>query len=174
MSPDNIDRVIGVLGAGSVGRDGDARHAEYRRPSSFANPACVKVVFDERGRAMILQAAARFRLFVIRIPAGRSTIRRCSTSIWASTRIAAMCCWTWQMQPSSLEQAEKLETVADVANGRHDLGGGCRPCGERNRHAGRLCSVRCPPAGGGIIADVGSQAESHVAVISIARRCRRR
>ena len=43
--------MIDLLEAKSVGRHGDARDADSH-PEQLANPACVKVVFDEAGRAM--------------------------------------------------------------------------------------------------------------------------
>ena len=93
MSPDNIDRVIELLEQNpSAGMATLA--TPMPSPEQLANPACVKVVFDNAGRALYFSRSPipfvrdrrRLRL------SGRSTTRRCSTSTSASTPTAARCC----------------------------------------------------------------------------------
>ena len=91
MSPDNIDRVIELLEQNpSAGMATLA--TPMPSPEQLANPACVKVVFDNSGRALYF---SRSPIPFVRDPdpiASRSTIRRCSTSTSASTPIAARRC----------------------------------------------------------------------------------
>ena len=117
MSPDNIDRVIELLE-----QDPSAGMATLATPmpsaEQLANPACVKVVFDDAGRAHVLQPQPDS---VCPRSGHQPAVQRSaavSISTWAFTRIAARCCWKFAaMPPSSLEQAEKLEQLRMLQTG---------------------------------------------------------
>jgi 3-deoxy-manno-octulosonate cytidylyltransferase (CMP-KDO synthetase) len=110
MNPDNIDRVIELLE-----QDPSAGMATLatRMPSAeqLANPACVKVVFDEAGRAMYF---SRSPIPFVRDP---DTSRPFNDpplfyqhlGIYAYRRDVLL--EFAAMQPSSLELAEKLEQL---------------------------------------------------------------
>ena len=90
MSPENIDRVIELLEQNpSAGMATLA--TPMRSPEQLANPACVKVVFDDHGRAMYF---SRSPIPFVRDPDDTQPFndRRCFTSISASMPIAAIRC----------------------------------------------------------------------------------
>src|SRR3954465_10130897 len=51
MSPDNIDRVVELIVQNSAASMATLA-TRIRTPEQLANPACVKVVFDDAGRAL--------------------------------------------------------------------------------------------------------------------------
>jgi 3-deoxy-manno-octulosonate cytidylyltransferase (CMP-KDO synthetase) len=116
MNPDNIDRVIELLeqdpSAGMATLATRVQTAEQ-----LANPACVKVVFDEAGRAMYF---SRSPIPFVRDP---DTSRPFNDppmfyqhmGIYAYRRDVLL--EFAAMQPSSLEQAEKLEQLRMLQTG---------------------------------------------------------
>jgi 3-deoxy-manno-octulosonate cytidylyltransferase (CMP-KDO synthetase) len=110
MSPDNIDRVIELLE-----QDPSAGMATLatRMPSAeqLANPACVKVVFDEAGRALYF---SRSPIPFVRDPDFSRPFNDPPLffqhmGIYAYRREVLL--QFAAMQPSTLEQAEKLEQL---------------------------------------------------------------
>ena len=100
ISPASIDRVIELLEENPAA--GMATVATpIRQPEQLTNPACVKVVFDQSGRALYF---SRSQIPFFRDPPAdggrrRSTIRRSGFSTWACTLIGATCCWKWPPCP---------------------------------------------------------------------------
>jgi 3-deoxy-manno-octulosonate cytidylyltransferase (CMP-KDO synthetase) len=116
MSPDNIDRVIELLEQNPFA--GMATLAT-RMPSAeqLANPACVKVVFDDAGRALYF---SRSPIPFVRDP-DRSRpfndppLFHQHLGIYAYRREVLL--KVAAMQPSTLEQAEKLEQLRMLQSG---------------------------------------------------------
>jgi 3-deoxy-manno-octulosonate cytidylyltransferase (CMP-KDO synthetase) len=110
MSPDNIDRVIELLEQDPAA--GMATLATpMPSPEQLANPACVKVVFDNTGRAMYF---SRSPIPFVRDPEpGRRfndpPLFHQHLGIYAYRRDVLL--KVASMQPSTLEQAEKLEQL---------------------------------------------------------------
>ena len=100
MSPAAIDRVIELFVENPAA--GMATLATpLREPEQLVNPACVKVVFDDAGRALYFSRSPIPFVRDPRMSQHRSTnseakmqAGRCSFSTWAFTRIAATCCWS--------------------------------------------------------------------------------
>ena len=117
MSPENIDRVIELLE-----QNPSAGMATLATPmpsaEQLANPACVKVVFDNAGRALYF---SRSPIPFVRDPEPATqpfNDRRCSISTWASTRIRReLLLEVVRVAASSLEQAEKLEQLRMLQSG---------------------------------------------------------
>jgi 3-deoxy-manno-octulosonate cytidylyltransferase (CMP-KDO synthetase) len=116
MSPENIDRVIELLE-----QDPSAGMATLatRMPSAeqLANPACVKVVFDETGRAMYF---SRSPIPFVRDPDNSQPFNDPPLfyqhlGIYAYRRDVLL--EVAAMQPSSLELAEKLEQLRMLQTG---------------------------------------------------------
>src|SRR5262249_20680873 len=116
MSPDNIDRVIDLLEQNPTA--GMATLAtRIRTPEQLANPACVKTVFDDHGRALYF---TRSPIPFVRDPEPSHSINdpplfHQHLGIYAYRRdilleLAAM-------HPSTLEQAEKLEQLRMLQSG---------------------------------------------------------
>jgi 3-deoxy-manno-octulosonate cytidylyltransferase (CMP-KDO synthetase) len=110
MSPDNIDRVIELLKQNPAA--GMATLAT-RMPSAeqLGNPACVKVVFDDAGRAMYF---SRSPIPFVRDPDSSRPFNdpplfHQHLGIYAYRREVLL--KVAAMQPSTLEQAEKLEQL---------------------------------------------------------------
>jgi 3-deoxy-manno-octulosonate cytidylyltransferase (CMP-KDO synthetase) len=110
MSPDNIDRVIELLEQNQTA--GMATLAT-RMPSAeqLANPACVKVVFDDAGRALYF---SRSPIPFVRDPDlsrpfNDPPLFHQHLGIYAYRRDVLL--KVAAMQPSTLEQAEKLEQL---------------------------------------------------------------
>ena len=113
MSPDNIDRVIELLeDAPAVGMATLA--TPIKTPEQLANPACVKAVFDDHGRAMYFSRSP--------IPFVRDQVEPVSLEsfnqpplfhqhlgIYAYRRRTLL--EVSSLAPSTLEQAEKLEQL---------------------------------------------------------------
>jgi len=113
MSPDNIDRVIELLE-----QDPSAGMATLctplRSPEQLANPACVKVVFDDAGRALYFSRSPI--PFVRDAPAAGGSAEFNDPplfyqhlGIYAYRRDVVLTIAA--TPPSSLEQAEKLEQL---------------------------------------------------------------
>lgn len=130
MSPAAVDRVIELLE-----EDPSAGMATLatplRDPEQLTNPACVKVVFDERGRALYF---SRSPIPFVRDPdesapfnqfrgedAGVRPLFFQHLGIYAYRRDVLL--EFAAMPPSSLEQAEKLEQLRMVQSGRTILVG---------------------------------------------------
>lgn len=116
MSPDNIDRVIELLEQNPAA--GMATLAT-RMPSAeqLANPACVKVVFDDAGRAMYF---SRSPIPFVRDPDPSRPFNdpplfHQHLGIYAYRRDVLL--KVAAMQPSTLEQAEKLEQLRMLQSG---------------------------------------------------------
>jgi 3-deoxy-manno-octulosonate cytidylyltransferase (CMP-KDO synthetase) len=116
MSPDNIDRVIDLLE-----QDGTAGMATLATPlrsaESLANPACVKVVFDNAGRALYF---SRSPIPFVREPDATQKFNEPSVffqhlGIYAYRREVLL--EVAAMAPSTLEQAEKLEQLRMLQSG---------------------------------------------------------
>jgi len=116
MSPDNIDRVIELLE-----QDPSAGMATLatQMPSAeqLANPACVKVVFDEAGRALYF---SRSPIPFVRDPDPSRAFNDPPLfyqhlGIYAYRRNVLL--EVAAMQPSSLEVAEKLEQLRMLQTG---------------------------------------------------------
>jgi 3-deoxy-manno-octulosonate cytidylyltransferase (CMP-KDO synthetase) len=125
MSPDNIDRVIELLEQNSSA--GMATLATpLHSPEQLDNPACVKVVFDDHGRAMYF---SRSPIPFVRDP--DTSLQRAGASsppsfndpplsfqhlgIYAYRRSTLL--EVAALPPSSLEQAEKLEQLRTLQHG---------------------------------------------------------
>ena len=117
MSPENIDHVIALLeqnpSAGMATLATPMPSAEH-----LANPACVKVVFDDAG------AGALFQPQPDPVRAGSGTwenVQRSATVFYQHLGIYAYRRETLlqvaAMPPSSLEQAEKLEQLRMLQSG---------------------------------------------------------
>lgn len=116
MSPDNIDRVIELL---EQGPSAGMATLATRMPSAeqLANPACVKVVFDDAGRALYF---SRSPIPFVRDP---DTSRPFNDpplfhqhlGIYAYRRDVLL--EVSAMRPSSLELAEKLEQLRMLQSG---------------------------------------------------------
>jgi 3-deoxy-manno-octulosonate cytidylyltransferase (CMP-KDO synthetase) len=127
MSPDNIDRVIELLEEHS-----SAPMATLATPlpsaEQLANPACVKVVFDDRGRALyfsrspipFLRDADNSR------PFNDPTIFFQHLGIYAFR--SATLPQIVALRPSTLEQAEKLEQLRMLQSGGTILVGVVEHC----------------------------------------------
>ncbi len=116
ISPDNIDRVIELLE-----QDPSAGMATLATPiataEQLANPACVKVVFDEGGRAMYF---SRSPIPFVRDPDPTRPFNDPPLfyqhlGIYAYRRDVLL--EFAAMKPSSLEQAEKLEQLRMLQTG---------------------------------------------------------
>ena len=125
MSPDNIDRVIELL---ELDPSAGMATLATRMPSAeqLANPACVKVIFDNAGRALYFSRSPIPFVRDAPVVAGLPTEPRAvpfndpplfhqHLGIYAYRRdtlldVAAM-------PPSSLEQAEKLEQLRMLQSG---------------------------------------------------------
>lgn len=116
MSPDNIDRVIELLEQSPAA--GMATLAtRIRTPEQLANPACVKVVFDNTGRAMYF---SRSPIPFVRDPDPASPFNDPPLfyqhlGIYAYRRDVLL--QVAAMPPSTLEQAEKLEQLRMLQSG---------------------------------------------------------
>jgi 3-deoxy-manno-octulosonate cytidylyltransferase (CMP-KDO synthetase) len=116
MSPDNIDRVIALLEQNQTA--GMATLAT-RMPSAeqLANPACLKVVFDDAGRALYF---SRSPIPFVRDPDlsrpfNDPPLFHQHLGIYAYRRDVLL--KVAAMQPSTLEQAEKLEQLRMLQSG---------------------------------------------------------
>ena len=116
MSPENIDRVIELLEQTPTA--GMATLAT-RMPSAeqLANPACVKVVFDEQGRALYF---SRSPIPFVRDPDPTSVFNEPPLfhqhlGIYAYRRETLL--KVAALPPSALEQAEKLEQLRMLQSG---------------------------------------------------------
>jgi 3-deoxy-manno-octulosonate cytidylyltransferase (CMP-KDO synthetase) len=126
MSPDNIDRVIELLEQNPSAPMATLA-TPMPSPEQLANPACVKVVFDNHGRALYFSRSpipfVRDADATARPPAGSTEAPRFNDpplffqhlGIYAFRRevlpqIVAL-------PPSSLEQAEKLEQLRFLQSG---------------------------------------------------------
>lgn len=116
ISPDNIDRVIELLE-----QDPSAGMATLATPiataEQLANPACVKVIFDEGGRAMYF---SRSPIPFVRDPDPTRPFNNPPLfyqhlGIYAYRRDVLL--EFAAMKPSSLEQAEKLEQLRMLQTG---------------------------------------------------------
>jgi 3-deoxy-manno-octulosonate cytidylyltransferase (CMP-KDO synthetase) len=116
MSPDNIDRVIELLE-----EDPSAGMATLATrmpsPEQLANPACVKVVFDDAGRALYF---SRSPIPFVRDqdatrPFNDPPLFHQHLGIYAYRRDVLL--EVAAMRPSSLEQAEKLEQLRMLQSG---------------------------------------------------------
>jgi 3-deoxy-manno-octulosonate cytidylyltransferase (CMP-KDO synthetase) len=116
MSPDNIDRVIELLEQNPLAA---MATLATRMPSAeqLANPACVKVVFDDAGRAMYF---SRSPIPFVRDPDPSRPFNdpplfHQHLGIYAYRREVLL--KVAAMQPSTLEQAEKLEQLRMLQSG---------------------------------------------------------
>jgi 3-deoxy-manno-octulosonate cytidylyltransferase (CMP-KDO synthetase) len=116
MSPDNIDRVIELL---EQNRSVGMATLATRIPSAeqLANPACVKVVFDDAGRALYF---SRSPIPFVRDldhsrPFNDPPLFHQHLGIYAYQRDVLL--KVAAMQPSTLEQAEKLEQLRMLQSG---------------------------------------------------------
>jgi 3-deoxy-manno-octulosonate cytidylyltransferase (CMP-KDO synthetase) len=116
MSPENIDRVIELLE-----QDASAGMATLATPIAtpqlLADPACVKVVFDNAGRAMYF---SRSPIPFVRDPDANQTFNDPPRfyqhmGIYAFRRKVLL--EFASMAPSTLEQAEKLEQLRMLQSG---------------------------------------------------------
>jgi 3-deoxy-manno-octulosonate cytidylyltransferase (CMP-KDO synthetase) len=116
MSPDNIDRVIELLE-----QDPSAGMATLATrvpsPEQLANPACVKVVFDDAGRALYF---SRSPIPFVRDPNASRPFNdpllfHQHLGIYAYRRDVLL--EVAAMRPSTLEQAEKLEQLRMLQSG---------------------------------------------------------
>ena len=114
-----------------------------RRREQLEDPACVKVVFDQRGRALYFSRAAipqarewRDELLVAEPAAFLSAHRpvRLSPRLSLATGGAAT---------DAAGKTREPRTTAGARVGTRDRGGGDRRANHRHRHAGRLRGV-CP------------------------------
>jgi 3-deoxy-manno-octulosonate cytidylyltransferase (CMP-KDO synthetase) len=116
MSPDNIDRVIELLEQHPTA--GMATLATpISSPEQLADPACVKVVFDNSGRAMYF---SRSPIPFVREPAETHQFNEPALfyqhlGIYAYRRDVLL--EVAAMPPSSLELAEKLEQLRMLQSG---------------------------------------------------------
>lgn len=122
MLPANIDRVIELLE-----QDPSAGMATLATPlrtlDQLSNPACVKVVFDNAGRAMYF---SRSPIPFVRepddsLPFNQPPIFYQHLGIYAYRRNALL--EIAALPPSSFEQAEKLEQLRTLQSGRTILVG---------------------------------------------------
>jgi 3-deoxy-manno-octulosonate cytidylyltransferase (CMP-KDO synthetase) len=116
MSPDNIDRVIELL---EQNPSAGMATLATRMPSAeqLANPACVKVVFDDAGRALYF---SRSPIPFVRDPDHSRPFNdpplfHQHLGIYAYRREVLL--KVAAMQPSTLEQAEKLEQLRMLQSG---------------------------------------------------------
>jgi 3-deoxy-manno-octulosonate cytidylyltransferase (CMP-KDO synthetase) len=127
MAPDNIDRVIELLEQNpSAGMATLA--TPLPRSEQLANPACVKVVFDQQGRALYF---SRSPIPFVRdpddsLPFNKPTIFFQHLGIYAFRRqtLAEIVA----LPPSTLEQAEKLEQLRMLQSGGTILVGVVEHC----------------------------------------------
>jgi 3-deoxy-manno-octulosonate cytidylyltransferase (CMP-KDO synthetase) len=116
MSPENIDRVIELLEQTPTA--GMATLAtRMPSPEQLANPACVKVVFDEQGRALYF---SRSPIPFVRDPDPTSVFNEPPLfhqhlGIYAYRRETLL--KVAALPPSALEQAEKLEQLRMLQSG---------------------------------------------------------
>lgn len=116
MSPENIDRVIELLEQNpTVGMATLA--TQIRSPEQLANPACVKVVFDDTGRALYF---SRSPIPYVRdpdpaAPFNNPPLFHQHLGIYAYRRNVLL--QVSAMPPSVLEQAEKLEQLRMLQSG---------------------------------------------------------
>jgi 3-deoxy-manno-octulosonate cytidylyltransferase (CMP-KDO synthetase) len=116
MSPDNIDRVIELLEQNpSAGMATLA--TRMPSPEQLANPACVKVVFDDAGRALYF---SRSPIPFVREPDACRAFNdpplfHQHLGIYGYRREVLL--EVAAMRPSSLEQAEKLEQLRMLQSG---------------------------------------------------------
>lgn len=132
MSPDNIDRVIGLLEQNPA--LGMATLATpLVDPDQLANPACVKVVFDHAGRALYFSrspipfvrdapdSACGPRAGSSSTPAFNAPLHHQHLGIYAYRRETLL--GITALPPSLLEQAEKLEQLRMLQAGQAILVG---------------------------------------------------
>jgi 3-deoxy-manno-octulosonate cytidylyltransferase (CMP-KDO synthetase) len=116
MSPDNIDRVIELLE--KTPSAGMATLAT-RMPTHerFVSPACVKVVFDDTGRALYFSRSSIpfVREPDVSRPFNDPPLFHQHLGIYAYRRATLLAISS--MPPSSLEQAEKLEQLRMLQSG---------------------------------------------------------
>jgi 3-deoxy-manno-octulosonate cytidylyltransferase (CMP-KDO synthetase) len=116
MNPENIDRVIELLEQSPT--CGMATLATpIRSAEQLANPACVKVVFDDRGRAMYF---SRSPIPFVRdpnpgLPFNDPQLFYQHLGIYAYRRETLL--EVAELPPSPLEQAEKLEQLRMLQSG---------------------------------------------------------
>ncbi len=117
MMPENIDRVIELLEQSR--RRGMATLATpIRSAEQLANPACVKVVFDDAGPCDVFQPQSDSVRARSKYQRSRSMIPPLfyqHLGIYAYRRETLL--EVAKMQPSSLEQAEKLEQLRMLQSG---------------------------------------------------------
>lgn len=116
MSPDNIDRVIELLEQNPSAAMATLA-TRMPSPEQLANPACVKVVFDNAGRALYF---SRSPIPFVRDPDGSRSFNDPSLfyqhlGIYAYRRDVLL--EVAALPPSSLEQAEKLEQLRMLQSG---------------------------------------------------------
>jgi 3-deoxy-manno-octulosonate cytidylyltransferase (CMP-KDO synthetase) len=116
MSPENIDRVIELLEQ-SPTAGMTTLATPLRLPEQVANPACVKVVFDNQGRALYFSRSA---IPFVREPDDSQPFNQPPLiyqhlGIYAYRRDALL--EFAAMAPSLLEQAEKLEQLRMLQSG---------------------------------------------------------